>query len=245
MAGLLSKILGRQQSEEEAGRRGRDPLDPGPGGPTDPLAYQLVAVLLGYPDEDLFRDLPAVRQAAAATEHPGLAEAVERTASWLTGDGLAEVQGAYVQEFDLSRRHSLNLSYWTDGDTRRRGEALGRFKRAYRESGVLTHLRGELPDYLPMVLEFAAAVDMRRGRALMQEYRPSLELLRLALREAGLPHEALVELVCDSLPGVSPRTQQEVQAMASAGPPQESVGLGHDDPRLLPVIDKNAAGAAS
>ena len=41
----------------------------------------------------------------------------------------------YVDTFDLSRKHALYLSYWTDGDTRRRGEVLGRFKTAYRSSG--------------------------------------------------------------------------------------------------------------
>ena len=58
------------------------------------------------------------------------------------------MQSEYVQEYDLSRRHSLHLSYWTDGDTRRRGETLLRFKQMYRDSGMLTVLNGELPDYL-------------------------------------------------------------------------------------------------
>ena len=51
----------------------------------------------------------------------------------------------HVREYDLSRRHSLHLSYWTDGDTRRRGETLLRFKQMYRDSGMFTVLNGELP----------------------------------------------------------------------------------------------------
>ena len=89
------------------------------------------------------------------------------------------------RQFDLSRKHALYLSYWTDGDTRRRGEVLGRFKSAYRASGFLVDTHGELPDYLPMVLEFAALADLDAGRELLQAYRPSLELLRIALRRDG------------------------------------------------------------
>ena len=77
--------------------------------------------------------------------------------------------GGYVDTFDLSRKHALYLSYWTDGDTRRRGEVLGRFKTAYRSSGAVVDTHGELTDYLPMVLEFAARVDAEAGVALLQE----------------------------------------------------------------------------
>lgn len=217
--------------------------DAGPGQETDRVVYQLVAVLLGYPDSKLVEMLPALAEIAEESAVPGLPEAVEGVRGWLAGAPLEDRQGEYVQEFDLSRRHSLDLSYWTDGDTRRRGHALGLFKQAYRDSGWLTDLRGELPDHLPIVLEFAAQVDLRRGRAVLQAYRPSLELLRLALKDTDTPHERLVELVCRTLPGVSPDTREEIMAMAGAGPPQESVGLAAGDPRLLPLADTTSTGA--
>ena len=138
--------------------------------------------------------------------------------------------------FDLSRKHALYLSYWTDGDTRRRGEVLGRFKAAYRASGFLVDTHGELPDYLPMVLEFAARADLAAGRELLQAYRPSLELLRIALDEKQSPYAGALVAVCATLPGESPATRAAVQAMVDAGrPPVESVGLDAYDPRLLPL----------
>ena len=144
------------------------------------------------------------------------------------------LQPDYVHLFDLSRKQALYLSYWTDGDTRRRGEVLGRFKAAYRASVWLVDTGGELPDYLPIVLEFAAVADPDAGLALLAEFRPSLELLRLALSDAGTPYADGVAAVCAVLPGASPKDRAAVAAMAG-GPPTEQVGLEPYDPRLLPL----------
>ncbi|PGX37738.1 nitrate reductase molybdenum cofactor assembly chaperone, partial [Priestia megaterium] len=70
---------------------------------------------------------------------------------------------------------------------------------------------------------------------LLQEYRASLELIRFALLDAGTPYAGVLEAVCATLPGPSPADRAAVHAMASAGPPRESVGIGADDPRLLPL----------
>ncbi|WP_417234960.1 nitrate reductase molybdenum cofactor assembly chaperone, partial [Arthrobacter sp.] len=153
----------------------------------------------------------------------------------LGSTGLRELERAYVETYDLSRKHALYLSYWTDGDTRRRGEVLGRFKQAFRDSGLMVTPGGELPDYLPIVLEFAALADPVRGRELLTEFRPSLEMLRLALEEHGSPYAPVVAAVCSTLPGASPADRAAVMAMAGVGPPVEAVGLEPYDARLLPV----------
>ena len=96
-----------------------------------------------------------------------------------------------------------------------------------------------LPDYLPLVLEFAATVDMASGREVLQQYRPSLELIKFGLLRDNLPHAAIVAAVCASLPGASPADEQAVMKMAGYGPPTESVGLDAYDPRLLPMTGGN------
>ncbi|WP_016996619.1 hypothetical protein [Kocuria atrinae] len=90
-----------------------------------------------------------------------------------------------------------------------------------------------------MVLEFAARVSPEDGFELLQRYRPSLELLRLALLRDNLPHACVVELVCSTLPGPSPEDESAVARMAGYGPPTESVGLDAYDPRLLPMTGGN------
>ena len=63
------------------------------------------------------------------------------------------------------------------------------------------------------------------GVPLMAGYRPSLELLRFGLAEDGLPHTGVLAAVCGTLPGESPTSRAEVQAMARAAQPSEEVGL--------------------
>jgi nitrate reductase molybdenum cofactor assembly chaperone NarJ/NarW len=184
------------------------------------VVRQAASLLLSYPDEELDARVPLVRSALAEQRVHDLdafLDHVERTP-------LRELEREYVDVFDLSRRHALYLSYWTDGDTRRRGEVLARFKAAYRASGFLVDTSGELPDYLPMVLEFAAIADPEAGEALLREYRPSLELLRIGLVEDETPYAAVVTAVCATLPGASPADRAAVQAMVG-GPPTETVGL--------------------
>jgi nitrate reductase delta subunit len=204
--------------------------------PDPRVVYQVASWCLDYPTVQLVERLPLLTDALA--EQPrcpeiarlgGLVDHLARTP-------LDRLQQAYVDVFDLSRKHALYLSYWTDGDTRRRGDVLGRFKAAYRRSGFLVDTHGELPDYLPMVLEFAACADLAGGRELLQAYRPSLELLRIALQERQSRYAGALLAVCATLPGESPANRAAVQAMVDAGgPPVESVGLDPYDPRLLPL----------
>lgn len=231
MMGLLSTLLGKatKGTVDVPEYRDRHPQ-------RSAVIRQAAAVLLGYPDRELIDQLPVLED--ALTEVGVAPSAVEPLTRWLREGDLREIQGDYVQEYDLSRRHSLHLTYWTDGDTRRRGEALSAFKQVYRAHGCVFGDE-ELPDHLPVVLEFAARVSPEDGFELLQRYRPSLELLRLALLRDNLPHACVVELVCSTLPGPSPEDESAVARMAGYGPPTESVGLDAYDPRLLPMTGGN------
>ncbi len=184
------------------------------------LVFQAAALVLTYPEADLLTRLDTIEAALDGSA----AERFAPILAHLRGMRLSQLQSFHIQEFDLSRRHALHLSYWTDGDTRRRGEVLAEIKGVYRESGLLVDTGGELPDYLPMVLEFAVA-DPERGVALLQRFRASVELLRLGLTKDGLPHAGVLAAVCDCLPGDSPQTHAEVQARYGEARPVEFVGL--------------------
>jgi nitrate reductase delta subunit len=200
------------------------------------VVRQAAAVCLGYPKPDIIATSGLLRTALAESA-PDAVESFELLLAFWDSSDLAAIQTHYVDVFDLSRKHSLYLSYWTDGDTRRRGEVLAAFKQRYRRSGFLVDTRGELPDYLPMVLEYAAVVDPVDGTALLQQYRSSLELLRLALIERSTPYAGVVTAVCATLPGSSPADRKAVMAMAAAGPPAEMVGL---EPKSVPLLPRGA-----
>lgn len=198
------------------------------------VVRQAASVCLGYPEHGVIA-MSGLLRTALAEEAPRQVESFEPLLAFWDSEEPSAVQTHYVDVFDLLRKHSLYLSYWTDGDTRRRGEVLAAFKTALPPVGFPGEYRGELPDYLPMVLEYAAIVDPVDGTALLQEYRSSVELLRLALADRGTPYAGVLPAVCSTLPGSSPADRKAVIAMAAAGPPTETVGLEPQDPRLLPM----------
>ncbi len=199
------------------------------------VVHQVASWCLAYPMADLIARLPLLRAASQTLARGPARDGLLRCIDHLDAQPLDQLQQHYVELFDLSRKHALYLSYWTDGDTRRRGEVLLSFKERYRASGFLVDTHGELTDFLPLVLEYAAVADPVDGRALLQEYRPSLELLKFALLESDPVYAGPVEAVCWTLPGASPADRAAVHAMAAAGPPLEEVGLESYDPRLLPL----------
>lgn len=199
------------------------------------ILHQAAAHCLAYPDRAFTGSLPLIGQALDAVTHPA-ARPLRAFLAHVSTRPAGELSAHYVETFDFTNRHSLHLSWWTDGDTRRRGEALLRFKDTYRTHGM--EWTGEdLPDYLPAVLEFTAATG---DDALLREHRPALELLRIALTERATPYAQVLDAICATLPGPSPRDQAAAQALARSGPPRESVGLDSTVPYghlgLLPVL---------
>jgi nitrate reductase delta subunit len=97
-------------------------------------------------------------------------------------------------------------------------------KQRYRAAG-LTPPDRELPDYLPMVCEYAALVGPGAGEAPLRQHRQGLELIRAALRERGSRYALLLDALCGALPALSAAQRDAVASLALDGPPSEEVGL--------------------
>jgi nitrate reductase delta subunit len=133
-------------------------------------------------------------------------------------------QEEYVRTFDFDRRASLHLTYHTHGDRRQRGLELVKLKRRYAEAGLELDA-AELPDYLPVMLEFAA-LEPEAGEALLNEHRPAIELVRARLHERGSPYAELLDEIVRCLPKPTRRQLDLARRIAAEGPPVELVGLG-------------------
>lgn len=190
----------------------------------DRLIWQAASWCLGYPDDAVNDRLPQLQQAMLELPAGSGRDAMLRFLQTWSEVPADRRRREYVDLFDLDRHLALYLSYWTDGDTRRRGQALADFKQVYRSAGHRLNDDQELPDHICIVLEFAAIVDPRVGAKLLLDYRPSLELIRLALVDRGHPYAEVMAAVCSTLPGESPADRAAVQAMAGP-PPVEAVGL--------------------
>jgi len=183
--------------------------------------FKVASVLLQYPTIALFDGLGEL--ARAVDEGPrATREAFGKMVDWLSRTSPDAVAAYYVETFDLRRRCALYLTYYRYGDTRKRGMAMVQFKAAYRAAGLIP-AEEELPDYLPMVLDFAAAHP--RGEKLLRAHRADLELLLRALRDAGSPYADVVAGVCAVLPGLRRPDLALVRRLAEQGPPGEEVGL--------------------
>lgn len=183
--------------------------------------FKLGSVLLQYPTIALFEGIDDLDTVAASMPRASR-EPFSRFLQWLRSTPSTEVAQHYVETFDLRRRCALYLTYYRYGDTRKRGMSMVAFKSAYRSAGF-NPSDDELPDYLPLVLDFAALSP--RGEALLRAHRADLELLRRALREAETPYADVVDAVCAQLPKLGRREQGVVSQAWEKGPPEEEVGL--------------------
>jgi nitrate reductase molybdenum cofactor assembly chaperone NarJ/NarW len=184
-------------------------------------AFKLASVLLQYPTMALFDGIGVLDAEAAGLPRPAAA-AFGRFIGWLRATPTDEVARHYVATFDLRRRCALYLTYYRHGDTRNRGMAMLAFKAAYRAAGF-EPAGDELPDYLPLVLDFAALHPS--GERLLRTHRADLELLLRALREADSPYASVIEAVCALLPGLRKPGLALVAKAWTDGPPAEEVGL--------------------
>lgn len=188
-------------------------------------ALILASRLLAYPDEHLVADLPVMTQIASSLP-AGWRLLAENYLSALGDRDLLDLQAEYVSIFDMKRRCCLYLTYYLNGDTRRRGMALWRFQETYRMSGWSVN-NGELPDFLPVLLEFAAAGEEPElaARELLQEHREGLEALHSALVKFDSPAADLVALVLAMLPELTQEQREAALRLVAQGPPNEGVGL--------------------
>jgi nitrate reductase delta subunit len=198
--------------------------------------YALLSLLLRYPDERLAAAHDEI--AAAVDELPRRAperEPLGRFLRHLFASDPLELAQCYVETFDLRRNSSLYLGWYLYGDTRKRGMALLRLKRLYAAAGL--ELTGdELPDYLPLVLEFAALAPEGAGEAILREHRAPLEVIRTGLRAIESPYTDLLDAVCAGLPRLTPIERERARRLAADGPPSEQVGLEpFAPPEVMPV----------
>ncbi|MEU5592939.1 nitrate reductase molybdenum cofactor assembly chaperone [Streptomyces sp. NPDC020298] len=154
--------------------------------------HQAASLLLHYPDQRWPAHRTLVLESIGGLSGPA-AEFLLRFCRRTADIPLLELAAQYVTTFDRSRRRTLHLTHYTDGDTRRRGASLVALKARYRQYGWEPS-GGELPDHLPAVLEFAARCPAA-GHAVLHEHRGALALLATGLAAEGSPYLDVIRAV--------------------------------------------------
>jgi nitrate reductase delta subunit len=203
--------------------------------------YPILSALLGYPEQELLDALPEID--AALAEWPQARELLAPLTSLLRNEPLIALQENYVAAFDRNPAHSLHLFEHVHGESRDRGQAMVDLIDEYRRDGF-EPAASELPDYVPLFLEFLGALvaDAKEARA-EQLLGDAIHVLaaigdRLARNES--PYAGVFN-VLRTLTDVQPQAQQEppVRDMAEA---LETFGPGADgvEPLLAPATGAQA-----
>lgn len=140
---------------------------------------KIISALLGYPSQEMQE---ALGEMAWAVEGEESLPVRDRTAllNWLKnlqGMDLIDWQQDYMDLFDRGRNLSLHLFEHVHGESRDRGQAMVDLLEIYRRRGFEIASR-ELPDYLPLFLEFLSQAPKDEAFDLLSGARPILELLR-------------------------------------------------------------------
>lgn len=155
---------------------------------------KIIAALLHYPTEAL---VAAAAEVAAAVEVDEDLTGPERArlaafAVELGSEDLLSLQERYCETFDRGRARSLHLFEHVHGESRDRGQAMVDLLEVYRAHGfeIAEH---ELPDYIPMFLEFLSVLEPREAREWLAEVAHILQVIYARLDEQGSPFAVLFE----------------------------------------------------
>lgn len=149
-------------------------------------SLRALARILTYPDaalRELVPDLQKVLVGEAIVSTARLRGLSMLLGSLLDQD-VMEVEQAYVELFDRGRATSLHLFEHVHGDSRDRGPAMIDLVKTYEQGGLLldpAKIGGELPDYLPVVLEFVSTLPSAQQRDFLGEIAHILNAIHAAL----------------------------------------------------------------
>lgn len=134
------------------------------------LLLKALSALLSYPSRDMREALGEISNVVRtapllpAREQRGLLDLIDE----LGRCDLLEAEERYVDLFDRGRALSLHLFEHLHGDSRDRGEAMVELKQIYERAGFELSAR-ELPDYLPVLLEYLSARDLGEARTMLAD----------------------------------------------------------------------------
>ncbi|MYM27570.1 nitrate reductase molybdenum cofactor assembly chaperone [Duganella sp. CY15W] len=203
--------------------------------------YKVLSALLLYPEPELLEDQAALNELLLEQE-PEWHAALGGLFSWFACTPLIELQQQYVMTFDRNPSHSLHLFEHIHGESRDRGQAMVDLMAEYRSHG-LEMVGDDLPDYVPLFLEFLSQQTAQDAERLLGDAIHVLTHIGRKLRANGSPYAAIFDVL---------QTQTSVQAEELRGPPVrdmdealETFGPGADgiEPLLKPGAGSLPGGA--
>ncbi|HWA46646.1 MAG TPA: nitrate reductase molybdenum cofactor assembly chaperone [Dongiaceae bacterium] len=157
---------------------------------------KVLSALLTYPTADLQAAIPEMRAALDADGRLPQSNRgrVDRLLRELAEGDLFDLQERYVLLFDRTRSLSLHLFEHVHGESRDRGQAMVDLKALYERHGLVMR-SADLPDHLPLFLEFLSEIHEAEARDLIAETSHILEAIRLRLKKRKVSYSSVFSCV--------------------------------------------------
>ena len=200
---------------------------------SQPIVYRALGALLVYPEAELQAAIPELARTLAS--EPDVLRGVQPLLAQLAEGELIELQQAYVQLFDRNPSHSLHLFEHIHGEDRARGQAMVDLIDEYRQHGF-EPVADELPDYVPLFLEFLSLCDADEAARLLGDAVHVLAHVAKKLADSGSAYAGVLDALMRLSPvAPEPLTVPPIRDMDEA---LETFGPGVDgvEPLLKPAM---------
>jgi nitrate reductase delta subunit len=157
------------------------------------ISLRVLARLLAYPNQALRADLADMQLALEADRAltPARKDELFALIRHLAEGTPLEVEGEFVELFDRGHATSLHLFEHVHGDSRDRGPAMVDLTQTYEKAGLFLAPE-ELPDYLPVVLEFVSTQPPKEAKAFLAEMAHIFNAIFSALQQRNTPYASVI-----------------------------------------------------
>jgi nitrate reductase delta subunit len=161
--------------------------------PAASLSLKVLAHLLSYPDATLRAHLSEMRTALheECAMTPDRLKELDVLIATLGGSDVLDIEAQYVELFDRGRATSLHLFEHVHGDSRDRGPAMIDLAQTYEKAGLFL-TPDEMPDYLPVVLQFVSTQPPLEARAFLAEMAHIFNAIFNALQQRNTPYASVL-----------------------------------------------------
>jgi nitrate reductase molybdenum cofactor assembly chaperone NarJ/NarW len=164
--------------------------------------FAAASFLLQYPDGTWQADWDSWKEEMETIKNEQIRSAFTDLFAHLDTLGINELTESYVRLFDFSKNTNLYLTSYQYGDQRERSQEMLRYKEVFLAGGF--DIRGELPDYLPAILEFCSVAEVNFVRKILAISQKNIEDLRQKLIEAEAAYVIVFDVILTAanlLPG--------------------------------------------
>lgn len=156
--------------------------------------FKMTSILLQYPEKQLLHSLKDLHKEIAKLKSPVIQAYMKSFLHYLESTPYEILCEKYVKTFDFHGLTTLYLTYNVFKDSRKRGEALVKLRQIFNESNLIAET-DELPDYVPLILEFLAETDEESCLNVLKLHLNSLKKLEEDLTKNDSDYHFLIKAV--------------------------------------------------